>query len=244
MNRRPSLATVVVGLVVVLAALGLKAAFAQAGAGALSWVLTPSSELANRIGGLTLVPEAGAGYVMHAPRMIVGASCAGVNFLTIAWLALYATIQARFSDAPRKLGAALGSGIAAYLATIATNGVRIALAAELYRRELDPALITPEGAHRLLGVLLYVPVLLGLCQLADRWVNRAALTRLTSLLVPYLIYLGVTLLLPLIHHAAGGRPDGFFHHAAVTISVGTAVLLGFALLSGRSDVRSRSDGSA
>ena len=111
-------------------------------------------------------------------------------------------------------------------------------------RELDPALITPEGAHRLLGVLLYVPVLLGLCQLADRWVNRAALTRLTSLLVPYLIYLGVTLLLPLIHHAAGGRPDGFFHHAAVTISVGTAVLLGFALLSGRSDVRSRSDGSA
>jgi len=242
--RRPSSASVAACGVVALAAIGLKAFYAQAGAGSLGFILTPSCELANLLGGLTLVPEAGAGYVMHAPRMIVGASCAGMNFLVIAWVALFLTTHARFSDVPRKLGAALVTGFFAYLATILTNGVRIALAAELYARELETAALTPEGAHRLLGVVLYLPALLGLCRLADRWVNRAAFLRLSSLLVPFLLYLGVTLLLPLIHHAAGGRPDGFFEHAAVTISVGTVVLLAFALASHRSRVGTGSDGSA
>lgn len=237
-------ASVVAHVAVTLGALALKAFYARAGARSLGFVLTPSAGLANLLGGLDLVPEAGAGYVMHAPRMIVGASCAGINFLVIAWVALYVTIQARFVDTRGKLGAALGAALGAYLATVLTNGVRIALAAALYTADLGTSAITPEGAHRALGVVLYVPALLGLCQLADRWVNRATITRFASLLVPYLLYLGVTLLLPLIHHAAGGRAEGFVEHAAVTIGVGTLVLLGFALASHRGSVGAGSDRSA
>lgn len=210
-----------------MAAFALKQGYSHAGSEQLSWVLGPSCWLAQHLGGVPLLREVGAGFISHSPRMVVGPACAGVNFLVVCWLALYFSQQARCITRRELFGLAAVSGTAAYLATLATNGMRIALAAQLYAAEL-PGWLTPERAHRLLGVVLYCAVLLGLCRLADR-VGASLQLKAAGLRVPPLaIYLAVVLGAPLLRRAYRVHPQQFVEHALFTVPAAVLVALAFA----------------
>lgn len=231
-----------VGTVTLAAALACKRAYASAGADALGWVLAPSCLLANQLGGLSLVREQGAGFITHDPPMVVGPACAGVNFFVIAWLALYLSVRGRFGGMSAKLAASAVCAAVAYVATVLTNGARITLAASLVRMPVEVLGLTAAGAHRLLGVVLYVGVLLLLCRSAETFVKARAGggSRLRGL-VPFACYVGVAVLLPALHHGFGREPRRFVEHATVTVGVGALVLLVFHRVD---ELRSRRDGSA
>ena len=203
-------------LLTLTAAFGLKLVYSRAGAAELEWVLGPSCWLAQHLGGLALAHEAGAGWISHESRMVVGPACAGVNFLIVAWLALFFSTPA----ARRGLAWCAISLIAAYAATLGTNAVRIVLAARLYELPVYAGWLTPGRLHRVLGIVLYCSALFASCRLAG---TRAKLA-------PFYWYAGVVLGVPLLNRAFLRDPGRFAEHAAVTVGVGLSVWLVFRLL--------------
>ncbi len=235
--RRAGLGALVSALVLA-GAFGLKLAYSKAGAAELEWVLGPSSMLA-RLGGIPLAKEAGAGWISHEPRMVVGAACAGVNFLVVCWLALYFSVQRHFANARGKLGLLVLCLAGAYLATISTNGLRILLAARLYDADIYAGWLTPGRVHRALGVVLYCSTLFGLCRAAE-WATRmaaardvAAASRKRPSLAPFYWYLAVAIGVPLANRSFVRDPGHFLEHAAMTVAVGLAVFGAFRALADR-----------
>jgi exosortase K len=219
-----------ISLLMLSAAFGLKLIYSHAGASELEWVLAPSCWFASRLCGIELVREAGAGWISHSPRMVVGPACAGVNFLVVSWLALFFSQQGRCIGTRRKLVCLCLSVVAAYLATLATNGLRIVLAAHLYDADFYSGWLTRERLHRLLGVVLYCSALLGLCHAADLYTSRAPLQASRARLTPFLWYLGVAIGVPLANRAFVRAPGHFAEHAALTLGAGGAVVLMFWLI--------------
>ncbi|MEY4578730.1 MAG: hypothetical protein RL701_3433 [Pseudomonadota bacterium] len=220
---RVTWAAVSCALVVVTAAFGLKLLYSHAGASELLWVLGPSCALA-RLGGIELAYEAGAGFISHRSHMVVGAACAGVNFLVMSWLALYFAAQARFAQLRSKLGWCGASLLGAFVATIATNALRIVLAAQLYELPLYGGWLTPTRLHRLLGIVLYCGALVVLCSLAEHWVGTARRVRLA----PLYWYLGIAVGLPLLKRAfvpSAGHSGRFSEHALVTFGAAIGVIV-------------------
>jgi exosortase K len=233
-----------VAALVLAGAYGLKLAYSKAGAAELEWVLGPSCLLA-RLGGIPLTKEAGAGWISHEPRMVVGAACAGVNFLIVCWLALYFSVQQHFASARGKLALLLASFAGAYVATLSTNGLRILLAARFYDLDIYAGWVTPGRVHRALGVVLYCSTLFGLCRAAELWATRAkrmaagapllpvqprGQTRRRPSLAPFYWYLAVAIGVPLANRSFVRDPVHFLEHAAMTVAVGLAVVAAFRVL--------------
>ena len=200
LRPRPRAADLAFAALAALLALGLKAFYSRAGAAELGFILAPSCWIAAHVGGLDLVAERGAGFVSHADRMVVGPACAGVNFLVIAFLAVY-------------LSRLLVAAAVAYAATIVTNGLRIILAAHLFRFG-GIGWLTPERIHRLAGVVIYCVSLAILC--------RAVAPGPRSLVIAFACYLGVAIVVPLLNGAARNRL--FVEHTLVVTSA-TLLLL-------------------
>jgi exosortase K len=208
---------------VLVAAFALKRFYSHAGASELEWILTPSCWLAG-LSGLELEHEAGAGFISHGSRMVVGAACAGVNFLIAAWLALFFCCQGHLNGTARKLAWSAQSLLFAYALTVATNGLRIVLAAHFFGAELHAGWLTPARLHRLLGVVLYCGALLASCGAATRWFapqNRGPLATLS----PFLWYLAVVVGVPLANRAWAHEPARFVEHVAFTSCAGALVWL-------------------
>jgi len=220
-----------------MAAFSLKLGYSHAGAAQLDWVLAPSCWLATQLFGLPLSPEPGAGYISHHPRMVVGAACAGVNFLVVSWLALFFVGRVHLSRSVHVLAWACASLVAAYVATVATNGLRIGLAAELYGAGVRFRGLSPARLHRLLGIVVYCSALVALCRGADVCLShgrtRAALH---VWLAPLGLYLAVALGIPLLNRAWARHGGEFVEHALWTSGVGSLVVFTWWLL-GRVTVR-------
>jgi len=209
---KPRTADVVFVALAFLLALGVKAFYSHAGASELAFILAPSCWIAAHLGGIDLVAEDGAGYISLAHRMVVGPACAGVNFLIIAFLAvLLSRRMAGVRDGIRGLLIAI---VAAYAATILTNGLRIILAAHLFQLG-GIGWLTPERIHRLAGVVIYCVAVVTLC--------RALTPGHGSLVLPLACYVGVAVALPLLNGAARNRL--FVEHALVVTATSLLVLV-------------------
>lgn len=210
----------------------LKLAYSRAGADELAWVLSPSAFIA-QLAGVELVPEPGAGFISRSAHMVVGPACAGVNFLLASWLALYSCMQSGLRQ-PRLRGL-LGLSVlcfsAAYLVTVSMNGLRIALAAQLFSLDIYSSLWTKARVHRLLGVVLYAAALCALCLAGERLRTRASqpLPAARALFIALNVYLGVTLGIPLVNRAFLRNPAHFAEHALLTSLAAAGVSLLFLL---------------
>jgi exosortase K len=221
---KPRPADVAYGALALLLALAVKAFYSHAGASALAFVLVPSCWLAAHLGGLDLVAEDGAGFISHAHRMVVGPACAGVNFLVIAFLAVY--LSRLVTGVGGRARGLLFAAAVAYAATILTNGLRIILAAHLFQLG-GVGWFTPERLHRLAGVVIYCLAVVTLC--------RAVAPERRSLLIPLGCYLGIAIGLPLLNGAARNRL--FVEHALVVTAASLLVLAIVRLIGARALAR-------
>jgi exosortase K len=198
------------------AAYGLKLAYSRASAGDLAWILVPTARAVGWLRGERLTFSSAAGWVAPDGSYSIAPACAGVNFLILVLAVSVLGFSHRLRSARARLGWWLGSLAGAYVLTLAVNTLRIVAAVELYR--LGPvAGLSPEAAHRLLGILFYLGALWGL---------YAALDRLTGgrsgggLLVAG-AYLGMTLLVPLLT----GHPGARYAEHAMMVGVITGASL-------------------
>jgi exosortase K len=209
----------------VLAAYALKRFYSRASAEDLSWILAPTARIVGWLRGETLVPGL-TGWVAPDGSYVIAPACAGVNFLIVAFAVSVLGFSHRLVSPGRRICWWIGSLIGAWALTVAVNTSRILAAVELYR--MGPvAGLTPEAAHRLLGIGVYLGALWGLFAGLDRLTGgRSGLG--AALLVSGL-YLGMTVVTPLLNGAF--RQPGYAGHAMmvslVTLIWTGALALGF-----------------
>jgi exosortase K len=200
----------------IAAAYGLKLAYSRASAGDLAWILVPTARAVGWLRGERLTFHPGAGWVAPDGSYVIAPACAGVNFMILALTVSVLGFAHRLRSPRARLGWWLASAAGAYVATLAVNTLRIVAAVELYR--LGPvAGLTPEQAHRLLGILIYLGALWGLFTALDRLTGGR---RAGGLLVVG-AYLGMTLGVPLLT----GHPGARYAEHAMMVSLIAGLLM-------------------
>jgi len=231
-SRPPRLrADAAVFAVALALAFGMKAFYASASADALGWILGPTAALVSLLSGQHFEAEPGIGYLSRELMLVIAPACAGINYLVIAFCTLVLGFAPRSGRPARRWGWLFAAGALAYAATLLVNALRIALAIALREGTL-PAWLSASQAHRLEGIAVYLGSLWllvwliarGFAQRTDAW--RVAL-------LPLLLYLAVTLLVPLAN-GAWARPE-FWAHARVVLvaSLGLAAVVWMGLSAAR-----------
>ena len=199
------------------AAVALKLHYSAASADDLRWILAPTAGLVELATGAGFVAEAGTGYLSTELRYLIAPSCAGVNFLIVAFCALVLGFVRPYRRAGHNALVCAASAAAAFAAALVANTIRIALAIWLHVHAVSWGWLTPDRVHRIAGVVVYLGLLLVLFAAARGLAARRSGRAPAGVWLPVGAYLGVALLVPL---ANGGhaRAD-FWEHAAVVVAV-------------------------
>jgi exosortase K len=212
----------------VAVAFALKLFFSNAAVDDLRWILAPTTFLVETVTGRTFTFESHAGYMSADHTFLIAASCSGVNFLIIAFLMLVvgkfwreANIEWRFLPAAMLI---------AYIATLLANTLRIVIALSIRDLNFELSWITPEGLHRLEGVIVYFGSLLVLFVSSETFARRSSVISLARRsVIPLGIYYAVTLGVPI---AGGAYTDiDFWKHAIVVIIAPLIVILPLVIFS-------------
>jgi len=136
-------------------AVGLKYHYSKAGSEDLAWILRPTAALVEQISGIPFEEEADTGFISRSHWVIIAPTCAGVNFLIIAFcMAAFSG----FHHIEHKRGKILwlsAGMVSAYLLTIFVNTLRIILSIYAYDADIYSGWLTPQRMHRLEGVIIY-----------------------------------------------------------------------------------------
>jgi exosortase K len=136
-------------------AFGLKYHYSRAGSGDLVWILGPTAGLIEIVSGIQFESEANTGFVSRGYRIIIAPSCAGINFLIMAFcMAVFSGIHIIKHSGSKLLWLAT-SLVCAYTLTIAVNTLRIIASIYSYRADIYFGWITPARIHRLEGIIIY-----------------------------------------------------------------------------------------
>ena len=220
-------------LVFVLCALGLKLYYSTATPDELRWILAPTTALVELLSGRSFTFESYTGYMSSDHRFVIAVSCAGVNFLLTAFLTLglrrlwrdrFQTVSWSFLPV---------TAVVAYLTTLIANTVRICIALEIQRHEVQVDGLTGNQLHRLEGIVVYFGFLLLLFVLTE---NRNATPNRKLILFPLVIYYATTLGIPLVNGSyKQGTP--FFEHSVFVLVLPLIFVVPFALFCGRRNAR-------
>ncbi len=240
-----------------LAAAGLKLHYSGAGPDDLGWILLPTARLVELLAGIRFAREIHAGLIDHGHRIVIGTSCAGINFLTIAFCTLFFTFVHRFGKPWRKLAWLGACGAVAFALAAGANALRIVAAIRLYGADIYGGWATPERVHRIGGTLVYFTVLLAAYFAVDRIVSRAAsrgprvraggaaeewapAATVRAGAAPFFWYALIALGIPLAHADARGDRTRLLEHClqVVPVCLGLLVLVplvssGYRRLAGR-----------
>jgi exosortase K len=219
-------------LIIVLSAWTMKWFYSTAPVDQLRWMLWPTTKLVELVTGAQFTFESRAGYLNSEHTFLIAASCAGVNFLITAFVML--SLRRLWKDRNEKtrwrfipITAAI-----AFVATIATNTVRISLALQTPRTN---RWLNAEEVHRLEGILVYFGCLLLLFVAVEEFdgrhrpVSGSRRSRLgRRLMFPLAIYYVMTLGIPLANGAF--REPEFWKHSAFVLLIPLVMLAPVTLL--------------
>lgn len=226
--RRRVVAASMVFAMSVAVAFALKLHYSRAAADDLRWILSPTTWLTERFTAVAFTWESGAGYVSRETMFVIAPSCAGINFLIIAFGMLVLAFVRPRRCARDNLMIAGASAVAAYAAAIVANTARIIVALSLHTHRVSAGFLTPERLHLLVGIAVYLGMLFVLLAAANR-IARGQGRSLQMLVFPTACYLGGTLVVPILNGAA--ERNGFWNHSLLVL--GAAVAFSAALLAAR-----------
>jgi exosortase K len=218
-------------LFAIIIAFGLKYHYSQASVDHLNWILAPTVELVEQLSGITFEHEAYTGFISKTHRIIIAKSCAGVNFLIIAFCMLIFSRVRLAKPVGAKIILFIKSIITAYFLAIIVNTLRIILAIYLFNADIYGGWLTREMLHRIEGTAIYF---IFLCFLYFVLVPRQSTkdgkpTARRAIKAPLTWYLLMTLFIPLVRLSFRGNLSGFFQHSLVVIAVLMVILLFFFL---------------
>ncbi len=199
--------------IVALCAVALKHYYSTGSANELRWILAPTTFIVEVLSGRSFTFESYTGYMSSDHTFVIAVSCAGVNFLIMAFvmLALRRLWHGRFESVSWRF---LPISIAtAYVTTVIANAVRIVIALEIQRRSIEVDGLTGNQLHRLEGILVYFGFLMLLYLVMER----------RSLWFPVVIYYVMTLGVPILNGSF--QRAGFWEHFAYVMVIPLVVML-------------------
>lgn len=226
-----SLADIIFILLVIIIAFGLKHHYSQASVDHLNWILAPTVEFVEQLSGITFEQEQYTGFISKTHRIIIAKSCAGVNFLIIAFCMLIFSRVRQTKQVGAKILLFIKSIMIAYFLTIIVNALRIILAIYLFDADIYGGWLTREMLHRIEGTAIYFIFLcfLYFVLVPRQSTNSAKPIAWRAIKTPLSWYLLITLLIPLVRLSFQGNLSGFFEHSLVVITVLIVILLLFFL---------------
>jgi exosortase K len=228
---KPSLADIIFILLAIMIAVGLKHHYSQASVEDLNWILAPTVEFVEQLSGITFEQEAYTGFISKTHRIIIAKSCAGVNFLIIAFCMLIFSRVPSTKPVGAKILLFIKSILTAYFLTIIVNALRIILAIYLFDADIYGGWLTREMLHRIEGTAIYF---IFLCFFYFVLVSRQSTNdgkpiARNAIKTPLSWYLLVTLFIPLVRRSLQGNLSGFFEHSLVVIIILIIIVLLFFL---------------
>jgi exosortase K len=161
------------GLAALLLAFTVKRHYSTALACELDWILRPTAALVSLLTRTAFDAQPGSGYVSGELATVITPACAGVNYLIIAFATLVFGFLTRVRGTIKKGVWITTSALAAYLATILVNALRITFGIALHELAPDGLWISPEQLHRIAGVVVYLGSLWLLFCAAERALTRS-----------------------------------------------------------------------
>jgi exosortase K len=158
--------------VAILIAWSLKRHYSEARADDLWWILTPTAHVVGVVTDATFTFQPGEGYFARDRLFLIEKSCAGINFMIAAFGMLVITLFHRIrsvTSAVHVIGMTL---LASYLAAVAVNTARIAIAMWLAAHPVALPAFNAGDVHRLEGILVYFGSLVLLYEFVQRLDRR------------------------------------------------------------------------
>ena len=229
-------------MVVLLMAVGLKYHYSNAPSDDLSWILGPTADGVEYISGIVFEKEDGSGFVNRTNRIIIAPSCAGVNFLIIAFcMAAFSGLH-HLKSFGSKICWLANSGVWAYVLTITVNAFRIVASIYMYTADIYYYGLTPERLHRIEGIFIYFFFLCLFYVTLDKIIRFCTRNRKPeqkkgihrhsnsvgsshAVVIPLFWYFMICLGIPLLNHGYQKNGPQFVEHCLVTFSVCMVVFL-------------------
>ncbi len=233
-RRTPSL--ILLYLISAALILGMKYWYRSAGSSELDWILSPTARWVEILSGTSFEKIPNLGYINHPRRFIIAPSCSGVQFMLIAFAALCFPFLCRMGTARRgSLWMAL-SLPAAYLYTIAANGIRILLSIYIPSfldrspvSVLSATWLTPEKLHTIIGTATYFTSLLILYHGADAVCRHIQISPCKSRHFKYMpaavCYFSIVLGIPFLGRIYRNSWENFAEYCLLTAAVCLPILL-------------------
>lgn len=231
--------------------------YSRAGSDDLLWILRPTAGWVQLLSGIPFVYVEDFGYVNHDLKILIAASCSGVQFLLIAAVTfIFSYVQkaqkwdwgfCRRQVSSWKKGVCwiIFSILLSYLCTILVNGLRIIAAIYLPllfdRLGLWSAWLTPQRLHTAIGVVVYFSALLSLHRLVGRLFQKASSASSVSRQAgpPVFWYFAIVLGIPALNNALGKDSEAFGEFALlITFCCGAVLALFLLAAAGRKLFRS------
>ncbi len=220
---------------VLLIALGLKYHYSRAGSDDLLWMLSPTAGLVEALSNVRFEKEENTGYVNQVHRVIIAPSCAGINFMIIAFcMAAFSGLNNLDRSALKNLWPGI-SLVTAYMLTLCVNTIRIISSIHFYEAELFQSWGTQEMIHRIEGILIYFTCLAFFYLMLEKilgWIQyktaqkKAHFEPITGFLktvytcfIPVIWYCGLTIGIPFLNSAYRKEGQRFVEHSAVVIMI-------------------------
>jgi len=228
-------------------AVGLKYHYSRAPSDRLAWILSPTAGVVEYMSGMGFEKEHGTGFVSRGNRIIIAPSCAGVNFLIIAFsMAAFSGLH-RFRSIGAQAFWLVISAAGAYFLTIAVNAVRIVASIYMATADIYSQWLTPGRLHRIEGVFIYFFALClfsltlektfrlctpGPTQKRKKWIQQDSDStgKFHPAVIPLFWYLLVSLGIPLLNRAYRNNGLQFVEHCLVTLAVCMVVFLSVFLI--------------
>jgi exosortase K len=193
------------GLMVLGVALAIKHHYSIATTADLEWMLRPLSLLLEGLSGHPFHRDGLHEWVSEGADVRLVKACAGINFLLmslLAWAWVFRPDRREEVDVSTwfrgRILLLFAVVIAAYTISLLANSLRILVAMSLPVQGPDP--------HRLIGMLIYVPLLSLQLHLGDRANRKAALAG------PVILYLLLMAVVPVLTGNAFNAPGWFIEH--------------------------------
>ena len=213
-------------IAVLLSAAAVKLYYSTASVNQLRWILAPTTFLVELVSGYQFDFESHAGYINSDRSFVIAASCAGVNFLITAFLML--ALRKLWVNRLRRSSHLAWSfiplaAVAAYLATLVANTVRISTALRMRGLAVELNWLSANQLHRFEGIFVYFGFLLLLFVVSEKMdsensASKKSVSLFRQSFFPLLIYYATTLGIPLANGAyRTGTAAGFCEHSVFVL---------------------------
>ncbi len=237
MSGRRRLNIIIMIIISLGIAWGMKYHYSHSTSDDLCWILAPTAYLVEMAGDLTFEKESNTGYVDHESGIIIAPACSGVNFMIIVFCLSAYTGLKRIKTATRQFMWIIAGIAGSYIYTLLVNTFRISLSIYSIRTDLFQAWLSGETVHLLEGVLVYFIFLLIYNYLLNKlintdYINTAVKPFITikRFYLPLTFYLSFTLLLPVLNHGGLPQSNGFTRYTLIILLGCTIVFALFFLL--------------